>query len=108
MTETLNYSVIKKENDYELRQYPANIKAVVEVTDASYQKAIYKRFSTLAGDILGENRRTKEIEMTSPVQVSESQKIAMTRPVTIRGEGTFTVAFIMPSEYSLKSLPQKS
>lgn len=106
MTETLNHAVIKKENDYELRQYPAHIKAVVEVTDSSYQKAIYKGFSILAGYIFGENRHPKKIDMTTPDQVSESQKIAMTKPVTIRGEGTFAVAFIMPSEYSLESLPQ--
>lgn len=106
MTETINYSVIKKENNYELRHYPAHLKAVVEVAGTSYQKAIYKGFSVLAGYIFGENRQSKKIDMTSPVQVSESQKIAMTKPVTISGEGTFAVAFIMPSEYSLESLPQ--
>lgn len=106
MTETLNYSVIRKETDFELRQYPPHIKAVVEVTDTSYQKAIYKGFSILAGYIFGENRQSAKIDMTSPVQVSESQKIAMTKPVTVSGEGTYAVAFIMPSEYSLESLPK--
>lgn len=101
MIETLNYSVIKKENAIELRQYPAHIKAEVDVTDTTYQKAIYKGFSTLAGYIFGDNIKAKKIEMTTPVQVTNSQKIAMTKPVTVSGEGgegTFTVAFIMPSE----------
>ena len=44
--------------------------------------------------------------MTSPVQVSQSQKIAMTKPVTISGDGNYIVAFIMPSEFRLNTLPQ--
>ena len=43
--------------------------------------------------------------MTTPVQVSQSQKIAMNTPVTVTGSDRFTVAFIMPSEYSLETLP---
>ncbi len=54
MTETFNYSVIKKDNEFEIRQYPAHIKAVVDVRDTTYQKAIYKGFGTLAGYIFGE------------------------------------------------------
>ncbi len=44
--------------------------------------------------------------MTSPVQVSESTKIAMAKPVIVSGEGLFSVAFIMPSEYTKESLPE--
>jgi hypothetical protein len=29
----------------------------------------------------------------------------MTKPVTIRGDGNYTVAFIMPSEFNLDTLP---
>jgi hypothetical protein len=29
----------------------------------------------------------------------------MTKPVTIRGDGNYTVAFIMPSEFTLDTLP---
>jgi len=105
MTETLNYSVIKKENNFELRQYPVHLKALVEIADTSYQKALYKGFSILAGYIFGENRNSMKIDMTSPVQVSESTKIAMTKPVIVSGEGLYSVAFIMPSEYTLESLP---
>jgi len=106
MTEALNYSVIKKQNNYELREYPAHIKAQVAVRSTSYQKAIYKGFSILAGFIFGGNRSSKKIDMTSPLQVSESTKIAMTKPIIVRGEGLFSVAFIMPSEYTLDSLPE--
>ena len=43
--------------------------------------------------------------MTTPVQVSQYQKIAMTKPVTVSGDGNYTVAFIMPSEFTMDNLP---
>ncbi len=106
MTESPKYSIIKNENAIELRQYPALIKAEVEVEDSTYREAINKGFRILAGYIFGANYKTKEIAMTSPVQVSQSQTIAMTKPVTISGDETYTVAFIMPSEYTLETLPK--
>lgn len=105
MTETPSYSVIRKEKEFELREYPAYIKAEVDVTETSFKRAIYKGFNFLAGYIFGNNIKTEKIAMTTPVQVSESQKIAMTTPVTISGDGSYTMAFIMPAEYSLETLP---
>ncbi len=106
MTETPSYTVIEKQGDIELRNYPAYIKAEVEVVGTPYRKAIFKGFSMLANYIFGDNVKTEKIAMASPVQVSQSEKIAMTKPVTISGEGTYTVAFIMPSEYTMESLPK--
>ena len=106
MTETLKYDVIKKDGQFELRQYPAHIKAEVEVADSSYQKAIYQGFNVLAGYIFGDNIDTEKIAMTSPVQVSNPKKIEMTKPVTVRGDGSYSVAFIMPAKYTLETLPQ--
>ncbi|MBN2256586.1 MAG: heme-binding protein [Anaerolineaceae bacterium] len=105
MTETPDYSVIRKENAIELRQYPAYIKAETTIIDKTYRKAIFKGFKILAGYIFGNNIKTEKIAMTTPEQVSQSQKIAMTKPVTISGDGNYTVAFIMPSEYTLETLP---
>jgi effector-binding domain-containing protein len=106
MTETLNYAVIREDKPFELRQYPAHIKAEVDVADSSYQKAIYQGFNILAGYIFGENIDTENIAMTSPVQVTHPKKIEMTKPVTVSGEGTFAVAFIMPQKYSMQTLPK--
>jgi len=105
MTETPKYSIIKKQNEIELRQYPGYIQAEVSIVEKNYKLAIEKGFGVLAGYIFGNNISRKKIEMTTPVQVSQSQKIAMTTPVTVTGNDRYTVAFIMPSEYSLESLP---
>ncbi len=106
MTETLNYSLIKKDGSFELRLYPAHIKAEVHFTDKSYQRAIYDGFRVLAGYIFGGNMGASEISMTSPVQVSKSSQIAMTTPVLTEGDEDFSVAFIMPSEYTMETLPK--
>jgi len=106
MTETPAYTIIKKDNSIELREYAEYIKAEVEIVDTTYRKAVYKGFSVLAGYIFGDNVTSKNLAMTSPVQVASSQKIAMTSPVTVSGAGSYTVAFVMPSEFTLKTLPE--
>jgi len=106
MTETPKYDVIRKAKQVELRRYPAHIKAEVEVDGLTYQKALYQGFSILAGYIFGDNADTEKIAMTRPVQVSNPKKIEMTKPVTVSGDGTFTVAFIMPAKFSLETLPK--
>lgn len=106
MTETPKYSVSKKQNEIELRQYPGYIQAEVTVADTNYRSAIESGFNVLAGYIFGNNVSRQKIEMTTPVQASQSEKIAMTTPVTVTGESNFSVAFIMPAEYTLETLPQ--
>jgi hypothetical protein len=59
----------------------------------------------LAEYIFGGNVKAEEIAMTSPVQVTESENIAMTKPVTISVNDVYTVAFIMPSKYTMETLP---
>jgi hypothetical protein len=105
MTETPKYSVIKKQKDIELRQYAGYIQAEVSVVERDYKSAIERGFSVLASYIFGNNISRQKIAMTTPVQVSQSQKIAMTTPVTVTGKDRFTVAFVMPSEYTLETLP---
>ena len=105
MTETPKYTIIKKHKEIELRQYAGYIQAEVGISEKDYKSAIEKGFNVLAGYIFGNNISRKKIEMTAPVQVSQSQKIAMTAPVIVSGDGQFTVAFIMPAEYTLDTLP---
>lgn len=105
MTETPDYSVLKKDHLIEVRQYPNYIMAQVDITDTTHNQAIYKGFRILAGYIFGNNTGKENISMTKPVQISQPVKIPMTKPVTIHGDGTYTVSFIMPSAYSLATLP---
>jgi hypothetical protein len=105
MTETPKYQVIKKDQDFELRTYSPYIRAEVELPGKTYQRAIYQGFNILAGYIFGDNHKSVKIDMTSPVQVSQPEKIAMTQPVTIQGGENYSVSFVMPSSYSLESLP---
>lgn len=119
MTETLKYTLVKKENELELRQYAAHIKAEVTIEAKNYRLAVENAFGILAGYIFGNNistqkiamttpvttNRSEKIAMTTPVMTNRSEKIAMTTPVTISGAGSYTVAFIMPAQYDLASLP---
>jgi hypothetical protein len=106
MTESPKYAVIKKQNEIEIRQYSVYIQAEVAVDEKQYKSAIEKGFNVLAGYIFGNNVSKQKIDMTTPVQASQSEKIAMTTPVTVTGESSFKVAFIMPSAYTLETLPQ--
>lgn len=105
MTETPKYSVILKQKEIELRQYAGYIQAEVDTDGQGYKTAIENGFNILAGYIFGNNVSRQKIEMTTPVQASRSEKIAMTTPVTVTGTNRFTVAFIMPSGYTLETLP---
>jgi len=105
MAETPKYFVKKKEKEIEIRQYSGYIQAEVSLAGKDYKSAIESGFNVLAGYIFGNNISQKKIEMTTPVKAVQSQKIAMTTPVMVTGEDTFTVAFIMPSAYTLETLP---
>jgi hypothetical protein len=105
MTESLKYTIVEKEGNKELRRYAEHIEAEVNVVAESYREAVSKGFNLLAAYIFGSNVSQQNISMTTPVQTYQSQKIAMTTPVTVTGEDRFTVAFIMPSEYSMTTLP---
>jgi hypothetical protein len=105
MTETLKYAVIVKQNEFEIRQYDSYLQAEVETTGSDYRSAVERGFNLLAGYIFGNNISRRNIDMTTPVIVSQAEKIAMTTPVTISGSGSFSMAFVMPCQYSLETLP---
>ena len=64
MAETPKYSVIRKHNEIEIRQYPAYLQAEVVVEERQYRSAIEKGFEVLAGFIFGNNLSKQKIEMT--------------------------------------------
>jgi len=110
--EQAKYSVLKKTLGYEIRDYPAHIVAqtVVEGTSVNGD-AFNKGFSIIAGYIFGGNIKKQSIAMIAPVVVQgSSEKIAMTTaPVTASATGTSqVVSFVMPSGYTLATLPTPS
>ena len=105
VTETPKYSVVRKQKEIEIRRYAGYIQAEVDIVEKDHRSAMEKGFRVLAGYIFGENVSRRRIEMTASVKTSQSERIAMTTPVTVTGNERFTVAFIMPSEYKLETLP---
>jgi hypothetical protein len=110
------HRVIESVGKIELRDYEPALLAEVEV-GGERSAAANQGFRILAGYIFGGNQGQTKIAMTAPVtQVPElasnvGEKIAMTAPVTQEaigagGETRWRVAFMMPSKYTLETLPK--
>lgn len=109
--EQADYTVLKKMDGYEIREYPQHIVAQTTV-NGSYGELMSNGFSIVAGYIFGDNTKKESIAMTAPVvsqkspaeKVSES--IAMTAPVMATTEGdSQIISFGMPRSYTLETLP---
>ena len=81
------YTLLKI-NSVEIRQYESSIFASYTELNGSDNS----QFRTLAGYIFGGNEKEEKIGMTSPVTMVQSSKKEM--------------LFLMPSSYSLESLPK--
>ena len=104
------YSVLEKTPPFELRSYAPMILAEVRV-EGDLDDASSQGFRLIAAYIFGQNQVSEKIAMTAPVAVEEqavkSAKIAMTAPVNIESNaGQWTVSFVMPSEYTMDTLPK--
>ncbi len=105
--EKAKYEVIDKDGKFEIRQYKPQIVAET-VVEADFDDAGNMAFRRLFNYISGENRRQESIAMTAPVnQKRRSEKIAMTAPVNQQqSEGNYVVSFLMPSKYTIQTLPE--
>jgi hypothetical protein len=105
--EEAKYTVIMKEGNYELRQYEPHIIAETMV-EGDFDKAGNEGFRRIFKYISGENQKKQSIAMTAPVsQDAGPEKIAITAPVSQeRTGGQWRIAFVMPSEYTMDTLPQ--
>ena len=90
--ETYPYTVYKKFDTFEIRQYEASLFTSVKLPLKKYKDASGKGFSILAGYIFGGNEANEKIAMTSPVAMSL--------------EDSMTMMFLVPKKYSKASLPQ--
>ena len=106
------HSVFEARDGWELRLYEPVVVAETAV-DGEFGPGGNEGFRRIAGYIFGGNDGGRKIAMTAPVALErrpgarDGTKIAMTAPVAQEktGEG-WTVAFVMPSEHTLASLPK--
>lgn len=104
--ETPDYVVESAEGAVEVRRYEPHIAAEVTVS-GDRDAAINAGFRVLAGYIFGGNEARAKVAMTTPVTQVPSQKIAMTTPVTQTGsDQQWTVQFMMPTTYTMDTLPK--
>lgn len=115
-TEEPNFTVVKSQEAFELRDYEPMI--VAEVTHRGDRRGASGRsFRRLAAYIFGQDRPEggEKIAMTSPViqdridatKVDQDAKIAMTSPV-IQEEtktDTWRMRFVMPAKFTMDTLP---
>ena len=92
------YTVIKKNSVYEIRYYKDRL--AVQTTYNSDGGGFRKLFNYISGS---NKRSNKKNIMTS---ITESEKIAMTIPVTQTEEGKkMVMQFYLPSNYTIESAP---
>jgi len=104
--EQAKYDVVETHGSIEIRDYAPMIVAEVNVP-GEREEAISDGFRMIADYIFGNNVSSQEVAMTAPVIQQPSEKIAMTAPVTQQGGGgDWVVRFVMPSEYTMQTLPK--
>ena len=105
--EEAKYSVLKKNERFEIRDYAPHVLAEV-IVEGDIEQAGNKAFNRLFRYISGDNRSRYKIEMTAPVsQEPRGEKIKMTAPVSLQpAQGRWAVSFMMPASYSLETLPE--
>ena len=88
------YVIEASDANIEIRYYNSMILAEVMV-NGDRKEAIREGFRVIADYIFGNNSSSQKIAMTAPVQQQKAK------------DG-WTISFVMPSEYSLTSLPKPS
>jgi hypothetical protein len=110
-TEEPKFTLLEKDQSFELRLYEPKILAEV-VVNGTMREASSKGFKLIADFIFGNNIATsgksEKISMTAPVLIEpHAEKISMTAPVNVEQSGAgWKVNFVMPSQYTLETLPK--
>jgi hypothetical protein len=86
------YKVIRDYDQFEVRRYEGAVFARTRIDADTYRSGSGNGFRTLASYIFGGNERSESIAMTAPVAMSWDDGMVM--------------EFMMPSQYSLESLPR--
>lgn len=86
------YNILKKYDDFEIRQYESALFSSVILPASTYEETSNRGFRVLAGYIFGGNETGEKIAMTSPVsmEIGDSTKMS----------------FMVPSDYTETDLPK--
>jgi hypothetical protein len=90
--ETYPYSINKKYDSFEIRNYEKTLFTSVKLSTTGYENSSSKGFSILAGYIFGGNER--------------NEKISMTSPVAMKLEDSTTMMFMVPKALKKEMLPK--
>jgi effector-binding domain-containing protein len=91
------YTVLAEDGSFEVREYGELVIATTATEVENYDESGSKGFKRLGGYIFGKNR---------VAGTDESEGISMTAPVIQeRADDAWTMAFVMPAEHSMDSLP---
>jgi hypothetical protein len=90
--ETYPYTVEKKYDKFEIRNYEASLFTSVKISTNEFKNASKEGFTILAGYIFGGNEKNEKIAMTSPVSMSL--------------EDSMTMMFMVPKKNKKETLPQ--
>ena len=108
MTENQPYDVVADRDGWQLRHYPPHLVAEVEVS-GDFGDAGNRAFGVLVSFISGNNVQRGKVSMTAPVlQESGPDNAATTRQGPAAQDlplQRHRIAFVMPSTYSLATLP---
>ena len=128
-TEQPRYEVVGRVGEAEIRRYAPQI-AAEAVVEGPVETARNEGFRRVAGYIFGDNTAQASVAMTAPVvqgrepsgksesiamtapvaqaRAGRSESIAMTSPVVQQPAGaeSWSIQFIMPSKYTMETLPQ--
>ncbi|MDZ7892777.1 MAG: heme-binding protein [Rhodoferax sp.] len=113
------FLVIKKDGNFELRDYKPMIVAEVivqgDITAAGKEGSRLVKeyiFRQGANDPANQsNRDSEKVSMTLPVTMEKTaEKISMTLPVTMEPTATssYRLHFVMPSQYTIQTLPKSA
>ena len=92
-TENQKYRLVLKEDQFEIRFYPAATFAKIYSDGTDYKSVASSGFRKLAGYIFGGYDQGKSISMTAPVRMEMSEKGS-------------TMSFVMPEKYKESDLPK--
>lgn len=92
-TEEQKYSIILKDQNFEIRFYPSATLATISSDAKTYKELSGSGFRKLAGYIFGGNEDGTQIAMTSPVHMNLNDTLS-------------TMSFVMPSSFNKENLPK--